>query len=69
MAQNFQGQYWSSERVDEELKGIMKSIFEHSSETAKELGHEGDLQLGANSAAFLRVAEAMMAQGAVWSVS
>ena len=32
-------------------------------EAAEEYGHEGDLMLGANAAGFVKVANAMVAQG------
>ena len=41
----------------------MASIYQASSNAAKEYGHEGNLVLGANIAGFLKVADAMMAQG------
>ena len=43
----------------------MKGIYEASYAAAKEYGMEGDLIAGANIAGFLKVADAMMAQGAV----
>ena len=54
---------WSSEEVDAKLKDIMKNIYEASVSAAKEYGMEGDLVAGANIAGFLKVAEAMKAQG------
>ena len=65
MAQNAQGLSWSFEKVDEELHNIMKNIYKNCSETAKELNCPGNFIVGANVAGFKRVAEAMMAQGAV----
>ena len=56
---------WSAEEVDAKLKVIMKNIFEASAKAAKEYGLEGDLVAGANIAGFLKVAEAMKAQGCV----
>ena len=56
---------WSAEEVDEKLKGIMKNIFKVSIETAKEYGLGDDLVSGANIAGFLKVYEAMKAQGVV----
>jgi len=54
---------WTAEEVDAKLKQIMKNIFESSVSAAKEYGMEGDLVAGANIAGFLKVAEAMKAQG------
>ncbi|MBO5734350.1 MAG: NADP-specific glutamate dehydrogenase, partial [Clostridia bacterium] len=51
--------------VDEKLHGIMTNIFNNCNNAAKEYGMEGNLIAGANIAGFLKVAEAMMAQGIV----
>ena len=63
MSQNSMRYSWSSEEVDAKLKDIMKNIYEASVSAAKEYGMEGDLVAGANIAGFLKVAEAMKAQG------
>ncbi len=65
MSQNSMRYSWSAEEVDEKLKGIMKNIYASSVKAAKEYGMEGDLVAGANIAGFLKVAEAMAAQGVV----
>ena len=65
MSQNSMRYSWSAEEVDAKLKGIMKGIYESSVAAAKEYGMEGDLVAGANIAGFLKVAEAMKAQGCV----
>ena len=65
MSQNSMRYSWSAEEVDAKLKVIMKNIFEASAKAAKEYGLEGDLVAGANIAGFLKVAEAMKAQGCV----
>ena len=65
MSQNSQRLAWSLEEVDEKLKRIMESIYASASSAAKEYGMEGNLVAGANIAGFMKVAEAMMAQGAV----
>ncbi len=65
MSQNSMRYSWTAEEVDEKLKGIMKNIFNSSVKAAKEYGMEGDLVAGANIAGFLKVAEAMKAQGVV----
>jgi len=65
MSQNAMHYSWTAEEVDEKLKQIMKGIFEASCKAAKEYGFEGDLIAGANIAGFIKVADAMMAQGAV----
>ncbi len=65
MSQNSMRYSWSAEEVDAKLKDIMKGIYESSVAAAKEYGMEGDLVAGANIAGFLKVAEAMKAQGCV----
>ena len=65
MSQNSMRYSWSAEEVDEKLKGIMANIFAASYAAAKKYGMEGDLVAGANIAGFEKVAQAMLAQGAV----
>ena len=65
MAQSSGRLYWSAEKVDETLKGIMEGIYEHIDSAAKKYGKAGDFVAGANIAGFEKVAEAMMAQGIV----
>lgn len=63
MSQNHEHLSWTFEDVDDKLKGIMDAIYAAAAGAAKEYGHEGDLVFGANIAGFLKVADAMMAQG------
>ena len=65
MSQNSIRMSWSFEEVDEKLQGIMKNIYKACYDASVECGKPGDLMLGANVAGFLKVAEAMMAQGVV----
>ena len=65
MSQNSMRLSWSFEEVDEKLKGIMKNIYQACYDASVECGCPGDLMVGANVAGFLKVAEAMMAQGIV----
>jgi len=65
MSQNSIRYSWSFEEVDEKLHGIMKSIFKACDDAAKEYGLPGNYMAGANIAGFLKVAEAMKAQGCV----
>ncbi len=65
MSQNSQRLSWTFEEVDEKLHGIMVSIYQAAASAAKEYGMEGNLVAGANIAGFLKVAEAMLAQGVV----
>lgn len=65
MAQNSMRISWTRDEVDGRLKQIMTSIHEVACETAKEYGHPGDYVIGANIAGFVKVADAMLAQGLV----
>ena len=65
MSQNSMRYSWSAEEVDAKLKTIMKNIFDSSVKAANEYGLGDDLVAGANIAGFLKVAEAMKAQGVV----
>ncbi len=65
MSQNSMRYSWSAEEVDEKLKGIMKNIFENSIKASNQYGLGDDLVAGANIAGFIKVAEAMKAQGVV----
>lgn len=65
MSQNAMRLSWSFEEVDRQLKDIMENIFRSISETAAKYGKPTDYVTGANIAGFLKVAEAMMAQGVV----
>ncbi len=65
MSQNSMRYSWTAEEVDAKLKTIMKNIFEASVNAANEYGLGDDLVAGANIAGFLKVAEAMKAQGCV----
>jgi len=66
MSQNSMRLSWTFEEVDEKLKGIMKGIFTQCAKAAAEYGDKPtNYVIGANIAGFLKVAEAMMAQGVV----
>ncbi|MGM9521071.1 MAG: NADP-specific glutamate dehydrogenase [Oscillospiraceae bacterium] len=65
MSQNSQRLSWSFEEVDAKLKGIMQNIFASCESAAAEYGMPGNYMAGANIAGFLKVAEAMKAQGCV----
>lgn len=65
MSQNSIRLSWSFEEVDEKLHNIMKSIFKACDEYSKAYGMPGNYMAGANIAGFLKVAEAMKAQGCV----
>ncbi|MBR6633899.1 MAG: NADP-specific glutamate dehydrogenase [Clostridia bacterium] len=65
MSQNSMRYSWTAEEVDAKLHQIMKNIFKSSVDAAQAYGFGDDLVAGANIAGFLKVAEAMKAQGCV----
>ena len=65
MTQNSERLSWTFEEVDAKLKTIMVNIFHNLDNAAKEYGMEGNYVAGANIAGFLKVADAMNAQGIV----
>ncbi|WP_343252717.1 NADP-specific glutamate dehydrogenase [Ligaoa zhengdingensis] len=66
MSQNSMRYSWSFEEVDAKLQGIMKSIFHAAFDAAKEYGVDGNIMAGSNIAGFLKVADAMIAQGVAY---
>lgn len=65
MSQNSMRLSWTFEEVDAKLKTIMANIYKNTSSAAEEYGHKDNLVVGANIAGFIKVAEAMKAQGLV----
>lgn len=65
MSQNSMRYTWTFKEVDQRLKSIMIDIYHKSRQAAREFGYEGNLVVGANIAGFLKVADAMLAQGVV----
>ena len=65
MSQNSQRLSWTFEEVDAKLKQIMVGIYHNVADAAKKYGCEGNFEAGANIAGFLKVADAMLAQGVV----
>ncbi len=63
MCQNSMRYSWTAEEVDAKLKGIMENIFHNIYDAAEKFGKSGNLVAGANIAGFLKVADAMLAQG------
>lgn len=67
MSQNSMRLSWTFEEVDEKLHNIMITIYKNSVAAAKEynceIGGKTNLVAGANIAGFMKVADAMMAQG------
>ncbi len=66
MSQNSMRYSWTFEEVDEKLKDIMTNIYTAASEAASAYGDADNLVMGANIAGFLKVAEAMYAQGVAY---
>ncbi len=65
MSQNSERLSWTFEEVDAKLQGIMENIFHNADEAAKKYAKPGDYVAGANIAGFLKVVDAMNAQGIV----
>lgn len=65
MQQNASRDSWSFEQTEARLAAVMRGIHDSCAETADEYGAPGDYVLGANIAGFVRVAEAMRAQGVI----
>ena len=65
MTQNSERLSWTFEEVDAKLKTIMVNIFHNLDKAAKDYGMEGNYVAGANIAGFVKVADAMQAQGIV----
>ena len=65
MTQNSERLAWSAEEVDAKLKQIMINIHDNAYNTAERFGMKGNYVAGANIAGFVKVAEAMIAQGLV----
>ena len=65
MSQNSMRYSWTFEEVDAKLHDIMVNIYKNTRDAAEEYGMKGNFVAGANIAGFLKVAEAMKAQGLV----
>ena len=65
MSQNSQRLSWTFDEVDTRLKGIMTGIYHNGANAAKEYGFTDNFVVGSNIAGFLKVADAMLAQGIV----
>ena len=65
MSQNSQRLSWTFEEVDQKLRGIMENIFANADAAAEKYGHAKNYVVGANIAGFVKVADAMIAQGVV----
>ncbi len=65
MAQNSARVSWTFEEVDAKLQEIMVNIYKNSKNASEEFGCPGNLVVGSNIAGFLKVADAMVAQGLI----
>ena len=65
MSQNSMRLSWSFEEVDAKLKGIMENIFKNAADAAEKYGYPKNYVVGANIAGFVKVADAMMAEGVI----
>ncbi len=65
MSQNSQRLSWTFEEVDAKLKDIMENIFANADAAAEKYGNPKNYVVGANIAGFVKVADAMIAQGVV----
>ncbi len=65
MSQNSMRYNWTAEEVDAKLHQIMKNIHDNSAKAAEESGLGYNLVAGANIAGFIKVADAMLAQGII----
>jgi glutamate dehydrogenase (NADP+) len=63
MSQNAAFESWTREEVDNKLQKIMGAVHQQCADAAEEYGQAGDLAAGANIAGFMKVADAMVAQG------
>ncbi len=63
MSQNSERLSWTFEEVDGKLKNIMINIYHNLDDAAKKYNMAGNYVAGANIAGFLKVADAMTAQG------
>lgn len=65
MGQNSIRSSWTFDEVDAKLKGIMINIYYHMKNACEQFGEPDNFVMGSNIAGFMKVADAMMAQGIV----
>lgn len=65
MSQNSMRYYYTFDEVDKKLENIMKNIFYSCKDAAEQYGLNNNYVAGANIASFLKLSEAMIAQGVV----
>ena len=65
MSQNASRQRWSFTDSEERLRHIMTAVHDQAFDASERYGAAGDYVVGANTASFVKVAEAMLAQGVI----
>ncbi len=65
MSQNASRQRWSFADSEDRLRAIMTSVHDMTYESSERHGARGDYVIGANTASFVKVADAMLAQGVI----
>jgi glutamate dehydrogenase (NADP+) len=65
MQQNASRDSWTHDHTEERLSEIMRGIHERCAAAADEYGVPGNYIVGANAAAFIQVADAMLALGII----
>ena len=65
MSQNAARQRWDFDSSEAKLRTIMKNVHDAAFGAAEKYGRPGDYVVGANAAGFVRVADAMLAQGLI----
>ncbi len=65
MSQNAARQRWGFDASEVKLREIMRDVHRAAYEAAETYGRPGDYVVGANAAGFVRVADAMVAQGLI----
>ncbi|HEY9477357.1 MAG TPA: NADP-specific glutamate dehydrogenase [Microbacteriaceae bacterium] len=65
MTQNAARQQWNFEDSEIKLNQIMVDVHNSAFAAAEQYGHPGDYVVGANAAGFVRIADAMLAQGLI----
>jgi glutamate dehydrogenase (NADP+) len=63
MSQNADHLSWTPQEVDDRLRRVMKTIHSQVQDAASAYGHPGNYVMGANIAAFVKVADAILAEG------
>ena len=65
MQQNASRDSWTFAHTEERLRDIMAGVHDRCAAAAEEYGSPGDYVAGANISGFVKVADAMLAQGVV----